>query len=616
MDREQKVSQDMIKNMCQVIKHRGPDDEGYYVKGQVGLGMTRLSIIDVAGGHQPIHNEDQSIWIVFNGEIYNFLELREKLIKKGHEFYTHSDTEVIVHLYEDAGEDCVSQLRGMFAFAIWDEKQEKLFMARDRLGQKPLFYCVTGKFIIFASELKSILQDKENSAKIDLSAIHDYLTYGYIPAPKSIYEGIRKLEAASCLRWHKGKISNWRYWQLNFEGNYDLREEEIIERLKDLIRESVKLRLISEVPLGAFLSGGLDSSAIVAYMSQLMNQPVKTFSIDFEDSTFSETKYARQVAKLFGTEHYEFTVKADVIDILPKLMWHFDEPFADSSAIPTYYVSKMAKDYVTVILSGDGGDEVFGGYQRYKSKHLVDYYLKTPAFLRQIVERFVAGKIPETTKRTDFGRRLRYFIAAANTTPELAHANWMHIFSDDMKAELYADGLVEHKHNSSLEFFLDTYKNSTSRDFINKMLYVDSMIYLPDDILVKVDRMNMAVSLEGRAPFLDHKLIEFMATVPAEFKVKGLTSKYILRKSLNGTLPRSILDRGKQGFGVPVGAWFRNELKDFAYDTILSQEAISRDYFNAEAIRGLLNQHTQGTRDWGNQLWSLLCLEIWHKISY
>jgi asparagine synthase (glutamine-hydrolysing) len=461
--------------------------------------------------------------------------------------------------------------------------------------------------------LKSIFQDKEFKAKIDPSAIHDYLTYGYIVAPKSIYKGVKKLQAASCLRWSKGKTAVWRYWQPEYKENYNLREEEIIERLEGLIKESVKLRLISEVPLGAFLSGGLDSSAIVAYMSRLTDQPVKTFSIDFEDSTFSETKYAREIAKLFNTEHHEFTVKADVIDILPKLIGHFDEPFADPSAIPTFYVSKMAREYVTVILSGDGGDEVFGGYQRYKSKHLVDYYLKTPVFLRKMVE-IVAGKLRETTKRTDLGRRLRYFVKAAKLIPEMAHANWMNILSDDMKTELYADGLAEYKDSSSLEFFLDTYKNSSSRDFINKMLYVDSMIYLPDDILVKVDRMSMAVSLEGRAPFLDHKLIEFMATVPAKFKVRGLTSKYILRKSLSGVLPRNILSRGKQGFGVPVGSWFRNELKDFAYETILRQDGISRDYFKAEAVRGLLDQHSKGVRDWGNQIWALLCLEVWYGL--
>jgi asparagine synthase (glutamine-hydrolysing) len=610
------VDEVLLKSMTSCLSHRGPDDEGIYIKNNVGLGHRRLSIIDLSPlAHQPMSNEDGTIWIVYNGEIYNFIDLREDLIKKGHVFRSKSDTEAIIHSYEEYGIECLKYLRGMFAFALWDEKDRSLFIARDRVGKKPLYYLHSKKTFVFASEIKSILQDKSFLRKPDHTAIHHYLTYQYVPSPWTAFEGIKKLPPAHYLILRNGQIEVRRYWKLSYlpKHKMDINDfkNEIIERLK----EAVRIRLISEVPLGAFLSGGIDSSAVVALMSGIMNEPVKTFSIGFKEAAYNELRYARMVAEKFGTDHMEFIVEPKAIDILDELVWHYNEPFADSSAIPTYYVSKLAREYVTVVLNGDGGDENFAGYGRYAANEFSRMIRRLcPASVVRAVLPSVM-LLPHGKDPTNFFWRLKRFLQEYVKTPELRNGHWLCHFTTEMKNDLYeGDFLKQFSHVDSFDLLLDKYKEAEADSFLDKTLYADVMMYLPDDLLVKVDVASMANSLEARSPFLDHELMEFVAKIPSELKLKGRTTKYVLKESLKGILPDQVLYREKMGFGVPIDHWFRNELKDMAYDIILGERARSRGYFRTKTVKKILDEHTSHKWNWHYHIWDLLMLELWHRM--
>jgi asparagine synthase (glutamine-hydrolysing) len=609
--------------MCNVLEHRGPDDEGYYIgmdnneKGAgIGLGIKRLSIIDLETGHQPIHSEDEKIWIVYNGEVYNFQELRAETERKGHHYYTETDTETIVHLYEEYGTDCVKHLRGMFAFALWDSRRQLLFLARDRLGQKPLVYTLHRGNLIFASEIKSILEYPDLKREVNINALHYYLTYQFVPSPLTMFEGIKKLPPASIMTCDReGNIEIERYWQLNYKNKLKLDEREYSRQILDLLEESTKLRLISDVPLGAFLSGGLDSSAVVGMMSQLMDKPVKTFSVGFDEQSFSELHYARFVADHFHTEHFEFIVKPNAIEILPRLIWHYNEPFADPSAIPTYYIARETGKYVKVALNGDGGDENFAGYDRYKANKLSNYYTKIPKFIREVMIKRLISNLPESAKRKDAIGRLKRFVQASSFSPERRNVKWHSFFDDQEKQDLYSEELRNRLKNfDSFNYMTDVFDQSDGEEFLDKILYTDIMTYLPENLLVKMDIATMANSLEARSPFLDYKLIEFTAQIPSNLKLKGFTSKYILKKALRNLLPREILHRDKMGFGLPIGEWFRQELKSYVQAVLLDKRCIDRGYFKKDAIQQLLDEHISGRVDHGYRLWILLNLELWHQM--
>jgi asparagine synthase (glutamine-hydrolysing) len=612
----QGVDKALIRKMAGTLVHRGPDDEGMYVNGRIGLGHRRLSIIDLSdAGHQPMCNEDGSIWIVFNGEIYNFPDLKSDLLKKGHVFRSHSDTEVILHLYEEAGPDCVQKLRGMFAFAIWDRGKQTLLLARDRVGKKPLYYYRDDSRIIFGSELKAILQDPVVKRRPDFIAIHHYLTYQYVPSPLTAFQGISKVPPAHYLIVKNGELTLTRYWKLSYLPKLELSEKDLKREIIERLREAVKIRLISDVPLGAFLSGGVDSSATVALMAGMMKDPVKTFSIGFKEEAFNELRFARMVAERYKTEHTEFIVEPNAVEVLPKLVWHYNEPFADSSAIPTYYVSKLAREHVTVILNGDGGDENFAGYGRYaaaefsRSIHPFFPVLLAKAMLP------LAMMLPHGKKSTNFFWVLKRFLQEYVRSPEMRNAHWMSHFTTEMKSEL-CTGDFFHRTTTgdSYDLLMQRYREAKAESFLDKTLYADVMMYLPDDLLVKVDVASMANSLEARSPFLDHEFMEFTARIPSGLKLKGRTTKYILKEALRNILPDEVLFREKMGFGVPIDHWFRNELKEMAYDIILSRRSLERGYFQESYVKKILDEHVAGKWNWHNHIWNLLMLELWHRM--
>ena len=628
-----------IRRMCKTLTHRGPDDEGMiFVKGnqylemtnpseflpeqggfEVALGHRRLSIIDLScAGHQPMCNEDEKIWIVFNGEIYNFQELRDGLEKKGHGFKSKSDTEVILHAYEEWGVECLSHFRGMFAFAIWDSKLQRLFMARDRLGKKPLVYFSQNGRFAFASEIKALLQLPNIERKVNDIAIHHYLTYQYVPSPDSIFEGINKLPPAHYLLYDRdGNLKVERYWKLNFNKNLQTYSDinELEDRIRKELEESVKLRLISDVPLGAFLSGGVDSSLIVGIMANLSGKPVKTFSIGFEEKEFDELSYARLVSNHFATEHHEFIVKPNAIEILPKLVWCYSEPFADSSAIPTYYVAKMTKDYVKVVLTGDAGDENFAGYPRYlRSKWLI-FFLKLPKMLRRDFLPPLLKTIAQFHWKEKTFNRLAAYIESISSNQARNYGEQVKIFNGGEKEGLYSAEFMEGVGGiDSFEYLLSRFSEAETEDLIEQLLYLDINTYLPEDLLVKMDIATMANSLEARVPFLDHQLMEFIATIPPRLKLKGTVTKYILKEAFSDFLPNPILTRGKMGFGVPVSRWFRNELRDYIYEILLDSRTLNRGYFKREGIQRLLNDHIELRYDHSAKIWALLFLEMWFRV--
>ena len=611
------VRETVLKKMCTAMIHRGPDDEGTFIKNDspsVGLGHRRLSIIDLSSaGHQPMANEDGRIWLVFNGEIYNYKELRGRLVDQGHIFKSNADSETIIHLYEDYGKDCVKYLRGFFAFAVWDETKKLLLLARDRVGKKPLLYYYDGENFCFASEFLALFSSGLIKKEINYEAIHYYLTFGYIPAPLTIYENIFKLPPARLLILKARKITLEQYWRLDYSHKINISEGDAAEEVLKLIKEAVKIRLYSDVPLGAFLSGGIDSSTIVALMSQLSETKVKTFSIGFKEHDYSELGYARTISKRFNTEHNEFIVKPKALEILPLLVEHYGEPYADSSCIPTYYVAKETRKYVTVALNGDGGDELFAGYERYQAMLAAEIYQKFPNFTKNIISNLFCS-LPDSTNSKNRLRKIRRFFEAINLPRNQRYLRWVGVFSDDLRDSLYSDDFKKKVHgNDPLNWLLPYLNHPNGLELLDRLLMTDTHTYLPNDLLVKVDITSMANSLEGRSPFLDHKLMEFVARLPPEYKMKRFIKKYILKKAIKGLVPEKNVHRRKMGFGVPVGEWFRSDLKGLLFETILSDKFFNRGYFNSEAIRNMVYQHINGQKDYTLQLWALLMLELWHK---
>ena len=611
LDRENHVKYTQIKRMCDALVHRGPDDDGIFVKDNVGIGMRRLSIIDLVTGNQPISNEDDTIRVVFNGEIYNYLDLRQALRKKGHRFSTNSDTEVIVHAYEEYGEDCPAMFNGMFAFAIWDDRRKRLFVARDRIGIKPLYYYKDDKRVVFGSEPKAILQTPDVPREIDPLALDNFLTFEYIPAPLSIFRDIKKLYPAHTLSLHNGAISTKRYWHLPVK-HCAVSKDEICNLIRDYLQDAVKIRLISDVPLGVFLSGGLDSSTLVAMMSRATDQPVKTFSIGFEDSTYNELNYARVVAKQFQTEHHEFVIKPDAVALTEKLIGYLDEPFGDFSIFPTFLVSQMARDYVTVVLSGDGGDELFAGYDTYIANRTATHFEKLPLFIRKKIVAPVMRSIPPTSKKKGIVNKAKRFVEGAMLPPDLEHVRWMIFLSSLEKNRLYTEEFSKRLQKEDAYAFIRHYfDKARSFDLLNRQMFVDIHSYLVDNILVKVDRMSMATSLEARVPFLDHRFVEFAANIPGKLKLKGYRTKHILKQAMSGILPPEILARGKEGFSIPIKNWLKKELNPMMMDVLSPQRIKQEGYFCSEYIERLKNEHVNGIENHSHRLWALMIFEIW-----
>jgi len=602
---------DLINRMCGAIMHRGPDDQGVRVVGDVALGMRRLSIIDVAGGHQPISNEDGSVTIVFNGEIYNYRELRKELAAKGHRFQTLSDTETVVHAYEEYGAECVNYLRGMFAFAIWDERSETLTLARDRVGKKPLHYAVVNGSLIFGSEIKSLLAHPAVKASVNFNAISSYLSFGYISGQATAFQGITKIPPGHILTFRNSQISLCQYWDFNYGGISgtvsDEKEREYIAQLRELLTESVRLRLVGEVPLGAFLSGGIDSSTVVAFMARMMDRPVKTFSIGFTEGSHDELEFARLTASRFKTQHHEFVVTPDVCQIVEEIVWHHDEPFADVSSIPTYVVSKMAREYVTIVLSGDGGDEIFGGYERY----LIDQSKESSVKLPRVLRRDLFGWLGQNLPRKAYGKN---YLRNLSLDSDARYIDSVCLFHDAAKRELLSPevnrAIGEY---DPIKAYRDLFARPASLERLDHLLYLDSKTYLPGDILTKVDRMSMAHSVETRCPLLDHKLIEFAQSLPACLKVKGRSGKYILKQAMAGIIPDKIIHRRKQGFAVPIRKWFRDELREMLHDILTDTTTRNRRVLNPIVVETLIQEHQSGRRDNSHQLWALLALELWFR---
>jgi asparagine synthase (glutamine-hydrolysing) len=603
------VPVNVVESMCQVIRHRGPDDQGTYCKGQIGLGVRRLSIIGVATGHMPIHNEDGSLWVVFNGEIYNFQRLRADLENRNHRFYTCSDTEVLVHLYEDFGIDFVKHLRGMFAIALWDEKSRRLVLVRDRLGIKPVYYWDQGSRVLFGSELKCLLEAPGPKPSISLPAINHYLSVGYVPDPAAIFEGVRKLPPGHLAVVESGKeVGVHRYWELPWpDESYLPPEDECCERLRELVTECVKLRLASEVPLGALLSGGLDSSTVVGVMSGLMDRPVKTFSIGFAERDFSELAFARKVARHFRTEHHELVVKPQAVDMAEDLMGYFDEPFGDPSAIPTYLVSRLARESVTVALSGDGGDEVFVGYERYLEARRQQAFDWLPRSLRRHVLLPLSDSLPYGAFGKRYLRRmaLEDGLARYMDCTVIPNPTKYRIVTADFRSQVSAD---------QTGFVLDHGpSNHHVRDLLDEITHFDTLTELPGDILTKVDRMSMAHSLEVRVPLLDHVLVEYASRLPVRYKLRGQTGKYIFKKAFAALLPSDTLNRSKMGFAVPLRHWFARDLYSLLRDVLFDSRTVQRGYFRPEVLEAFLREHATGRRDHSYMLWSLMALELWHR---
>lgn len=604
-ERSQESAEQLIANMCQIIRHRGPDEQGTWIGDGVALGMRRLSIIDLASGQQPIFNEERSVLVVFNGEIYNYRELQEDLQRRGHHFSTKSDTEVIVHAYEEYGDECVQHLRGMFVFALWDRKRRRLLAARDRFGKKPFNYYWDGQQLIFGSEIKSLLE-ADIPRVINPYALDDYLVYRYVPAPETLFKNIMKLPAAHLLIYEEGQIRTRRYWELSFTPTCRDDEATAIERTRMLLKEAVQVRLMSEVPLGAFLSGGIDSSIVVGLMSSLLPHPVKTFSIGFEEDDYSELPYARHVAQHFATEHHEFVVRPDLVSVLPEIVWAFDEPFADDSLLPTYYVSKLAREHVTVVLTGDGGDEIFAGYNHYQQEYAIN---RIPPWLRLSLAH--AGRfLPDNVRGKQRLMRLGVDMGT----------RWLQsigLFSAHARSLLYtSEFLNQVRDHEPYQLLKNRIAASAQLDVTTCQQYVDVQTYLADDILVKVDKASMFNSLETRAPLLDQYLAEYVSSLPAHVRMSNGVLKSLLKKAAADLLPTQILTRPKQGFATPLKHWFRHDLIGYAYEMLNSTQAQQRGIFESAFTQELLRSLTTPTSKTGSaskQAWALLCLELWFQ---
>jgi asparagine synthase (glutamine-hydrolysing) len=603
---ERKVSQSVLKQMTDAIQHRGPDDEGFYCNENVGLGFRRLSIIDLNTGHQPLLNEDENISIIFNGEIYNYQEQRELLKKKGYRFRTATDTEVILHLYEEYGADCVKHLRGMFAFAIWDNNKKQLFCARDRFGIKPFYYYIDNEKFVFASEIKAIVKVAGVNKDISTAAIDSYFAYGYITGSSSIYNNIKKIQPAHTLLLsynNNFRINTVSYWSMNFEPDYVKTEKQWMEEIEECLFDAVKLHMISDVPIGAFLSGGIDSSSVVAMMARHSSKPIKTFSIGFKEKKFNELQYAREIAEKYNCEYHERIVEPESINLLPKLVAAYDEPFADSSAIPTYYVSKFAKEHAVVVLSGDGGDELFAGYNSYPYFNKISKY----GFSYPGLNKLVWGNLNKLIPVGGKAKNLTYFLSGNRKYAGAQSVFWT---KADRK-KLLSDDMYHNKIDS--ELIKEAHLVNSKYDLITSLQKMDMQTYMVDDILTKLDRASMMNSIEARVPLLDHKFAELSFKIPWQLKLKGDNQKYILKKAMAKYLPDSILSHPKQGFAVPLSVWFKNDLKDYINDTLLSSNAQYSTYLDKKYVHKIINNNRTTSRDLSVQIWSLLFFEEWVK---
>jgi asparagine synthase (glutamine-hydrolysing) len=606
----------LLHAMCDHMTHRGPDSEGLMVAHGVALGMRRLAIIDLQTGEQPVWNEDRSVAVVLNGEIYNYRELRAALEKRGHRFNSASDTEVLPHLYEEYGTSMVDHLNGMFAFALWDTRRRRLFIARDRFGEKPLYWGIFDKTLIFASEPKVMLAHPSVHPSLNLDALRHYLSFDYVPAPLSIYKGINKLPAAHTLILEDGHVDVREYWRLSFKTSEKPPSVgDAARKLRELLADSVRMRLVSDVPLGVLLSGGVDSSSIAAFAVQSSSEPVKTFSIAFSEASFDESRYARSVAKYLGTDHHEERLSATLAaNLVSEIGSWMDEPFADPSLVPTYLLSRFTRRHVTVALGGDGGDELFAGYPMYFGHHLLNFYRRIPAFLRKGLIEAVVNRLPVKTKNLSFDYRARRFITAANYDEVARHHILFGSFTPaEQLMALSADaiGASDGDIYGAAQNITDT--QCDADNIVERMQYLDTRFYLAEDILTKVDRASMAVSLEVRAPFLDHRVAEFAASLPVSYKLHGFTSKYILKKSVHELLPDFVTKRGKKGFGVPVAEWLKKDLRSLARDLLSPQRIARMGLFNPAYVTRLQDEHERGVANHRKALWTLLMFELWRE---
>ncbi len=612
-DESRAVAAPLLQSMTDVIHHRGPDEEGRLLLNNIGLGMRRLSIIDLAGGQQPIFNEAGDRAIVFNGEIYNHRALRAELQAAGHMFRTHADTEVILHAYEEYGVDCPKKLNGMFGVAIWDAQRKRLFLARDRLGVKPMYYYLDHEKFLFGSEIKSILQCRDVARQVNAKALDNFLTFEYIPSPLSIFTAIGKLPQAHYLLLEAGRITIKPYWQLSYMA--DQRDERsLTEEFLALFHDAVKIRLMSEVPLGAFLSGGLDSSSIVAMMARSSNRPVKTFSIGFTNATYNELPFARAVARQFQTEHYEEIITPDAVQLTERIVGQLDEPFADFSVFPTLMVSEMARKNVTVILSGDGGDELLAGYDAYLADRLARRIARMPLWLRKKILEPAVFAWPPTEKKKGLINKSRRFLEGMRLPAALQHVRWMIFLQQSEKEKLYTPDLLHSlKDQDPYDFILEKFSACSSSDPLDQQEYADIMTYLVDDILVKVDRMSMLVSLEARTPFLDYRLVEFCAALPPALRLAGKQSKYILKQAMRGILPEMILHRGKEGFSIPIKQWMKKELRPLMEEYLGERRLRSSGEFQPAYVQKLMHEHLAGRENHSHRLWALMMYQMWRE---
>ena len=600
--------------MGRLIVHRGPDDAGMHVDGPCAIGMRRLSIIDLVGGHQPMSSADGQVWLVCNGEIYNFRELRRELEARGHRFTSHSDSEVVLYAYLEYGDSFVDRLNGMFGFALWDARRRRLLVGRDRLGIKPIYFAERSDRLAFASEAKALLELPGGERAVDPGAIASYLQLGYVPAPQSIFRGIRKLPPATMLIAENGRVEQRRYWHVPTKVDRTIHESEWAERIRESIERSVRMQMVSDVPLGAFLSGGIDSSAVVAFMARASRAPVKTYSIGFEgsraDEYYNELPYARRIAELFGTEHREIVVKPDVVALLPRLLWHMDEPVSDTAFITTFLVSEFARRDVTVILSGVGGDELFGGYRRYLGNHYQAYFARLPSWLRSGAAA-LGEKLPSDRHSPVLNalRLAKGFLASTELSFEERYGTYVQVFSPDaVERLLRVNGFDRHDAMAS------AFRIAQGDDDLNRMMVVDAETQLPDDLLLLTDKMSMATSLECRVPLLDHELVELAATIPEEIKIRNGRLKHAMKLALADVLPADILERKKRGFGTPMGAWLKNGLKPMLHRLLDEATVHERGLFDHEQVSRLIRDHEANRVDGTDQLLALMNLEIWSRI--
>lgn len=608
------IDENWLGAMNATMKHRGPDDGGHYLDGHAGIAMRRLSIIDLATGDQPMANEDGSIWIVFNGEIYNYREVRRRLEQKGHRFRTKSDTEAIVHAYEEYGDECVQQLNGMFAFAIWDTRRQRLLLVRDRLGIKPMYYHLSAGYFIFGSELKALVAHPQTPRAIDLVALDHFLTLEYIPGPRTIFKDVYKLPAGHRLVVEDGHCRVEQYWDVALRPIRD-DESTCVEALAELIDDAVKIRLVADVPLGAFLSGGIDSSTVVAFMSEASNTPVRTFSIGFGDPTYNELPYARMVARTFATQHHEEFLEPDITNLVLELVGHFDEPFGDFSIFPTYLVSQVARNFVKVVLSGDGGDELFAGYDTYVAQRMAGrYYDWLPGVVGRDMLPSLMKRVPPQPAKKGTINKVKRFIEGAALPPSLQHTRWMMFMHDSDKAQLYRPALRAGVNGDTPAALIERYlRQARPMDPLAQQQYVDVKTYLVDDILTKVDRMSMAVSLEARLPLLDHRIVEFALNLPPQMKLKGDTTKAILRRVMAGRLPPAVLAKPKEGFSIPLKHWLRGELRPLMHDLLSAETVRRRGYFAPECVSRWVSEHLARKANHSHRLWALMVFELWHQ---